>query len=181
MPSWGELYAVAAGQEGLFTPEDAAAAGYSLQLLQKHLHAGRIARRRRGLYRLVHFPPGEHEDLVDAWLWSQREGVFSHETALGLHALSDALPATIHLTLPTSWRARRKRREPALVIAYRDIPNAGQTWVGPVPVTTIAETIRDCLRDHVSPELVGAAIEDALHRGQISAEVAAALRDGASS
>ena len=31
-------------------------------------------------------------------------GVFSHDTALALHELSDALPARAHLTLPASWR-----------------------------------------------------------------------------
>ncbi len=43
---------------------------------------------RRGVYRLVHFPVGDHEDLTAVWLWSEREGVFSHETALALHDLS---------------------------------------------------------------------------------------------
>jgi hypothetical protein len=48
----------------------------------------------------VHFPAGEHEEPVVVWLWSERQGVFSHQTALGLHGLSEgesaldrALPA----------------------------------------------------------------------------------------
>jgi len=48
---------------------------------------------RRGVYRLEHFPAGEHEDLVALWLWTDRAGVFSHETALALHGLSDTLPS----------------------------------------------------------------------------------------
>ena len=60
-PSWDALYEVASAQEGLFTTVQAADAGYSPQLLQKHLHAGRLHRVRRGVYRLVHFPPGDHE------------------------------------------------------------------------------------------------------------------------
>lgn len=59
-----------------------------------------MLRVRRGVYRLVHFPAGDHEDLTAVWLWSQHEGVFSHETALALHDLSDVLPSRAHLTLP---------------------------------------------------------------------------------
>lgn len=63
-PDWNRLFEVAAAQEGLFTIRQAAEAGYSPQLLIHHVHAGNISRVRRGIYRLVHFPAGEHEDLV---------------------------------------------------------------------------------------------------------------------
>jgi predicted transcriptional regulator of viral defense system len=43
----------------------------------------------------VHFRASEHEELVTAWLWSERAGVMSHQTALSLHGLSDVLPAQI--------------------------------------------------------------------------------------
>ena len=72
-PRWDALYETAAAQEGHFTTAQAADAGYSSQLLRKYLANGRIARTRRGVYRLVHFPPGDHEDLVTIWLWSGRE------------------------------------------------------------------------------------------------------------
>src|SRR5690349_14504727 len=91
-PNWNHLFETAAAQEGLFTTQQAAEAGYSPQLLVHHVHRGRIVRVHRGIYRLVHFPAGEHEELVAAWLWSERMGVVSHQTALALHGLSDALP-----------------------------------------------------------------------------------------
>lgn len=53
-------------QAGYFTTKQAADAGYSSQLLLKHLRAGRVARTLRGIYRLAHFPAGEHEELVTA-------------------------------------------------------------------------------------------------------------------
>src|SRR5437867_3436419 len=102
-PSWNRLYEVASGQEGHFTIQQAAEAGYSPQLLRKHIQAGRTVLVGRGIYRLVHFPAGELEDLVVVWLWSVRQGVFSYQTALGLHGLSDALPSKIHLSAPASW------------------------------------------------------------------------------
>lgn len=61
--AWQALHDVAASQEGLFTTRQAMAAGYSPPLLSHHQKAGRITRIRRGVYRLVHFPPGEHEEL----------------------------------------------------------------------------------------------------------------------
>ena len=71
-PDWDGLYETAAAQEGLFTTAQAAEAGYSPQLIAKHIKNGRFARVRRSVYRLVHFPPGEHEDIVAVWLWSGR-------------------------------------------------------------------------------------------------------------
>jgi len=76
-------------QAGYVTTKQAAEAGYSTHLLRKHIHAGRATRHRRGIYRLVHFPAGEHEELVTAWPWSEQAGVISHQTALSLHGLCD--------------------------------------------------------------------------------------------
>lgn len=62
-PSWDALYEIASAEEGYVTTQQAARAGYSLPLLNKHVKAGRLARVRRGVYRLVHFPAGAHEEL----------------------------------------------------------------------------------------------------------------------
>lgn len=178
-PSWDALFEVASSQEGLFTTVQAADAGYSPQLLQKHLHAGRIGRVRRGVYRLVHFPPGDHEDLAAVWLWSDRTGVFSHETALFLHGLSDVLPARVHLTLPASWHARRFRVPRGVVLHHADIPEDDRAWVGPVPVTAPRRTLADCIAAGVAPDLVEQAIDQAAGRGIVPRAVAAELRRAA--
>ena len=86
MSAWDSLYQTASAQAGHFTTQQAAEAGYSTQLLLKHIRAGRLVRVRHGIYRLVHFPAGEHEELAVVWLWSEHKGVFSHQTALGLTA-----------------------------------------------------------------------------------------------
>ncbi len=166
-PSWDALFEVASGQEGLFTTVQAADAGYSPQLLQKHLHAGRIQRVRRGVYRLVHFPPGDHEDLAAVWLWSDRVGVFSHETALFLHGLSDVLPSRAHLTVPASWRARRLRVPRGVVLHHGDVTKDERAWVGSVPVTTPRRTLADCIAAGVSPDFVQQAIRQAAARGVV--------------
>lgn len=166
---WGELYQTAAGQSGYFTAAQAHDAGYSDQLLGYHRREGRVQRVLRGVYRLVHFPPSDHEDLVALWLWSDREGVFSHETALALHQLSDAMPSSIHMTFPLSWRDRRVRYVGCVVPNFSAVSEAERSWVGSVPVTTPLRTIKDCQAAHVEPDLVDQAIAEAVERGLLRA------------
>lgn len=165
---WPALFRVAVRQEGLFSAAQAKAAGCSQQLLGRYLATGKIARIGRALYRIVLFPRGEHEDLLALWLWSRNEGVFSHETALFLHELSDALPARAHVTLPAAWRKREVRLPPRVVIFYDDLGDADRTWHGPVPVTTVRRTLADCLHAAVSAELVAQASTQAAARGLIA-------------
>jgi predicted transcriptional regulator of viral defense system len=164
-PRWDDLYATASAQAGQFTTSQAAAAGYSPQLLTKHINAGRIVHAGRGLYRLVHFPPGEHEDLVAVWLWSKQSGIFSHETALALHQLSDALPARVHLTLPAQWRQRRLRFPPNVIAYYADVAETDRAWFGAVPVTNPARTILDCVSASSLPDIIEQAVHEGLQRG----------------
>src|SRR5579863_8308772 len=90
-PDWDRLYETAAAQAGYVSLTQSLEAGYSRQLLRHYVKEGRLERAGRGIYRIVHYPIGENEDLVPLWLWSNQAGIFSHETALMLHQLSDAL------------------------------------------------------------------------------------------
>jgi predicted transcriptional regulator of viral defense system len=167
VPNWDLLFETASAQDGLFTTRQAAAAGYSPQLIAHHLRAGRMLRVRRGVYRLVHFPAGEHEDLTVVWLWSEHEGVFSHQTALALHDLSDVLPARAHLTLPKAWRARRLRVPDGVVAHYATVAAGERHWFGPVPATAPLRTLEDCAADQLAPELLRGAALAALARGLV--------------
>jgi predicted transcriptional regulator of viral defense system len=169
-PNWNHLFETAAAQDGLFTTQQAAEAGYSPQLLAHHLGAERVVRVRRGIYRLVHFPAGDHEELTVVWLWSEFAGVFSHQTALALHDLSDVLPSQAHLTLPTSWKKRRLQVPDGVVLRYGNVSESERRWFGPVPATDPARTLEDCAHEHLPPELLRDAALDALHRGLVSRE-----------
>jgi predicted transcriptional regulator of viral defense system len=175
-PDWDRLFEVAAAQDGLFTTQQAAEAGYSPQLIAHHLQAGRMIRVRRGVYRLVHFPAGDHEDLTGIWLWSGMEGVFSHQTALALHDLSDALPSQLHLTLPAAWRQRRRRVPDGVILHFSDVPEGQRRWFGPVPATAPLRTLEDCAAEHLPPELLRAAARDALGRGLVTRRELAAVK-----
>lgn len=175
-PNWDRLFEFAVGQEGHFTTKQAAEAGYSPQLLLKYLKNGRVARVRRGVYRIVHFPAGEHEDLTAIWLWSEREGVFSHETALMLLNLSDALPRKVNLTLPAVWAKRRFRVPKGVLLHHEDIPKNERIEIGAVPVTNALRTLLDCVDAHVSPELIEAAVRQARARGLLGRDGAKAVQ-----
>lgn len=167
-PDWNRLFETAVVQEGLFTTKQAAEAGYSPQLLAHHVHSGRAVRVRRGIYRLVHFPAGEHEGLVAAWLWSDLTGVVSHQTALALHGLSDLLPSRIHLTLPADWRRRRFRVPPDVVLHHADVPPGDRAWFGAIPTTSPRRSLNDCAREGLSPDLLREAAHQALRRGIVT-------------
>jgi len=130
---------------------------------------------RRGIYRLVHFPPGDHEGLTAVWLWSERVGVFSHQTSLALHDLSDVLPSRVHLMLPVSWTKRRLRVPDGVVLHYGDVEDRKRRWFGPVPVTEPSRALEDCARQNLSPELLRGAALEALHRGLVARHELAAV------
>lgn len=93
--------------------------------------------------------------------------MISHESALQVHALLDALPARIHITLPAKEEGRRRVVPPSYVLHYADIPAAERAWVGPVPVTTPARTVCDVADAHGDANLVRQAIDDATTRRKL--------------
>ena len=142
--------------------------GYSTYLLQKHILTNHMTQPQQKIYRLVHFPVGEHEELVTAWLWSDQAGVISHQTALSLHGLSDVLPAQVHLTLPAAWHRRRFRVPAGVVLHHADVAPEERSWFGPVPATSAGRTLSDCARSGLSPELLRQAAQQAFRRGLVT-------------
>ncbi|MFZ4579119.1 MAG: type IV toxin-antitoxin system AbiEi family antitoxin domain-containing protein [Myxococcota bacterium] len=179
-PTFDALYNVALAHAGYFTTEQAAAVGYSPQALRKHVLAGRVSSIRHGIYRLVQFPAGDQEQLAILDLWGKGKGVFSHETALAAHGLSDVLPDAVHLTLPESWRRRRLRTPAGLSLHFDDVAEAEQTWFGLVRITKIPRTLMDCLASDLRTDLLESAFDQARRRGLLTPteidEVARALR-----
>lgn len=175
-PDWSALYSLAEAQAGHFTLPQALGVGLTKPLVSYHLKTGKLNRVGHGLYRLVQFPRSDSEELVVLWLWSKREGVFSHETALHLHQLSDALPVHVEMTVPTSWASRRLKVPSVLRLHHADLPAGDRVQIGPVPVTSPARTLRDCITAAVSPELMGQALAQARARGLLLRDEARGLQ-----
>jgi predicted transcriptional regulator of viral defense system len=165
---WAKLVDIALPQEGHFSSDQAARAGYSSQLLIKHVRAGRVVSIRRGVYRLVEIREGKHEGLVVIWLWSGREGVFSHETALTIHRLCAGRPDRCHLSLPTARRRIRIGVPPGVALHYADVGDSERTWNGAVSLTSVGRTLLDCAVAGMSQEAMDKAIHAACRRRLVS-------------
>lgn len=166
-PTWNRLYEIAAAQGGYFTNRQAAEAGYSPQLVRSHVVGGKFHHIQRGIYQLKHFPAAEHEDLIAPWLWSEQSGIYSHQTALGLHGLSDVLTSILHMTVPAAWARRRLRVPKGVELHFADLLPRERTWHGLVPVTTPARALNECAQTKWAPDLLQQATSQALQRGLV--------------
>ena len=167
-----KLYEAAEAQGGFFTARQALDAGYEDSVHPYQVRSGNWVREARGVYRLAQFPTPSRPDLLVWQLWSrnrqdERQGVFSHATALTLHDLSDVMPAKLDMTVPP--RFRRMAAIPDVLrlhharLGARDV----QTIDG-VRVTTPLRTLIDVIADGViAPELQAQAVDQARRRGLI--------------
>lgn len=167
------LFEIAEQQQGFFTTKQAKAAGFAENTHPYHVQTWSWIREHRGIYRLALFPTSDRPDLVLWSLWSKNrqeiiDGVFSHQTALSLHELSDLNPAKLHMTVPKRFR-RNSEIPSILVLHYRDLPEA-DVQIGPGyrytrPLRTILDLIED---DAIEPTLLIQAVRQALDRGLIT-------------
>ena len=116
------LFTIAEGQQGYFTTKQAGDAGYQPGSQAHHVKSGNWVRAERGIYRLTRFPQSSEEQLVIYALWSRNregrpEGVYSHQTALSIHELSDVNPAKLHMTVPVAFR--RTAKTPNVLVLHR--------------------------------------------------------------
>ena len=160
-PNFDKLYAIAEAQAGYFTSAQAREAGFSAPLLHHHTRQRRFQRVAPRVYRLTHFPGSPFEDLFIAWLRTGPHSVISHDSALALYDLSDALPDAIHVTVPRT----ASRRRPGLRLHTRHLPPEDVTWYQGLPVTTAPRTIADVASAGLADELIIQAIHEALARG----------------
>lgn len=135
----------------------------SNRALYQRARGGDIDHVRYGLYRLHRFPAHPFEDVVAACQWAGGDSAASHETALALHGISDAMPSVIHITVPRQFRGRQD----GVVIHRADLPDADRTRVDAVPATTIARTLQDVAATS-DPALVEQAVAQAVARGTLS-------------
>lgn len=103
------LDSVVQAQQGFFTAKQAIAAGYSARSHTYHTGTGAWVREYRGIYRFARYPSSTDAHYVLWSLWScnrrgEPQGVYSHQTALSIHELSDAMPSSLHMTVPPTFR-----------------------------------------------------------------------------
>ncbi|MGA8086726.1 MAG: type IV toxin-antitoxin system AbiEi family antitoxin domain-containing protein [Terracidiphilus sp.] len=166
------LFDLAQQQQGFFTTKQAKAAGFAENTHPYHVQAGNWIREHRGIYRLAQFPLSDRPDLILWSLWSRNrreeiEGVFSHQTALSLHELSDLNPAKLHMTVPTHFR--RNSDIPGIVVLHHANLPTSEVLVGPgYKYTRPLRTILDLVEaGAVERTFIRQALRQAVDRGLI--------------
>ena len=166
LDTYDRLFQIAEAQAGYFTTAQAQALGIARAQLSRYVTAGKLERSQQGVYRLTPFPRVPHEDLFIAWLAAGPEAVISHDSALAIYELSDALPAHVHLTVPRTASHRR----PGYRLHTSRITPAEITHYGGLQVTTVARTIADIACDGLADDLVIQAVQEAVARGLATPE-----------
>jgi hypothetical protein len=167
------LFRVAETQQGYFTAKQALRAGYAYRSHLYHIGTGAWIRERRGIYRLARFPSSPEEQYVLWSLWSRNrldepQGIFSHQTALSIHELSDVMPPKLHMTVPPAFR--RSSAVPKVLVLHKagvrraDVePRQGYRVVRPL------RAICDLLAEGTeSSDRLRQALSEALQRGLVT-------------
>ncbi len=161
MPSSREiLYALAEPRSGWITASDATAAGVSRQQLARYAESGVLRRSRYGVYRFRDFPAQPFEDVIEVCLWAGPDAVASHETALAVYGLGDAMPASIHITV--SHRLRKRRT--GVIVHVAASTSADVDTRDGVPITSATRTIRD-IAVHTTVDDIASIVREAEERG----------------
>jgi predicted transcriptional regulator of viral defense system len=179
------LTTMAASQGGYFTSKQAAAIGYTAPKRNYHVHVGNWVRERRGIFRLSTQPLPVRPDLILWWLWSrnrqeQPQGVYSHQTALSLHELTDVMPSRLHMTVPKTFR-RSAAIPKSVVLHIADVPPSDIELIEGVPVTKALRTLVDVATSGEVPlPDLKLAFAEATRSGKITrAEITGAKPDAA--
>lgn len=171
--AFNRLFKIAEAQQGFFTTQEAIDAGYPDNTHPYHVRSGNWVRESRGIYRLAHFPITDRPDLVRWYLWSrnregQPQGVYSHETALSLHELSDAMPSKLHMIVPPDFR--RSGEVPSVLVLHSlNLPSTDITAMSGFKVTKALRSVTDVVQaGTLSDEFVKQALKAGLQRGLIA-------------
>ena len=150
--------------KGILTSGLAKEAGVAYKTLQRMHQAGEIEKLEKGLYM-------DPDELADEYLLTQyrcKKGIFSHDTALYFHELTDRTPFQLMLTIPSGYNTRllnEKQKYKFFYIAVK-LHTIGRITVKTpfghqVYVYDKERTICDCLKkkDQLDTYLVNEAVK----------------------
>ena len=167
-----KLFEIAEAQQGYFTAKQAETAGFLATNFPYHVQTGAWIKEARSIYRLKHFPLPPRGQLVLYSLWSRDrndkpQGIYSHETALTIHELSDVMPAKLHMTVSSSFR--KSAQTPKVLRLFReDLRSSDYEEKHGFRVTTPIRTILDLINTgETSLEFVEQALVEGVDRGII--------------
>ena len=159
-----ELQSVLKQNGGIVTTAQANDVGVSNERLRLLVHSGDLERVTTGIYVL----PDEFTDKMFIVQLRRPKIIYSHETALFLHELTDRDPISYMVTVPTGYNPTRLREDGFTVFTIkRELHEIGVTKLttmfgNSVTVYDMERTICDCLRSRNNLDI--AVVTDALKR-----------------
>lgn len=167
-----QLFEIIDSQQGFFTAKQAEECGYARSNFHLRLASGEWIKEGRGIYRLTRYPITDRPELVLWCLWSRDlkdipQGVWSHETALDIHDLSDVMPSKMHMTVPRGFR-RRIEIPKVLCLHYSNLEQSEIEERQGYRVTTPFRTLLDVFEaETVADNFLTQAVHQALERGLV--------------
>ncbi len=159
-----ELQSVLKQNGGMVTTAQANEVGVSNERLRMLVHSGDLERVTTGIYVL----PDEFTDKMFIVQLRRPKIIYSHETALFLHELTDRDPISYMVTVPTGYNPTRLREDGFTVFTIkRELHEIGVTKLttmfgNSVTVYDLERTICDCLRSRNNLDI--AVVTDAIKR-----------------
>lgn len=159
-----ELQSVLKQNGGIVTTAQANEVGVSNERLRLLVHSGDLERVTTGIYVL----PDELTDKMFIVQLRRPKIIYSHETALFLHELTDRDPISYMVTVPTGYNPTRLREDGFTVFTIkRELHEIGVTKLttmfgNSVTVYDLERTICDCLRSRNNLDI--AVVTDAIKR-----------------
>ena len=159
-----ELQSVLKQNGGIVTTAQANEVGVSNERLRLLVHSGDLERVTTGIYVL----PDEFADKMFIVQLRRPKIIYSHETALFLHELTDRDPINYMVTVPTGYNPTRLREDGFTVFTIkRELHEIGVTKLttmfgNSVTVYDLERTICDCLRSRNNLDI--AVVTDAIKR-----------------
>ncbi len=159
-----ELQSILAHNGGTVTTAQANAIGVSNERLRLLVKSGNLERAAFGVYVL----PDEFIDKMYAAQLRRKKIVYSHETALFLHDLTDRDPVSYSVTIPTGYNAKNLRDDGFTVFTIkRELHGLGVTELTTMFGHTVTaygleRTVCDCIRSRNQMDV--AIVTDAIKR-----------------
>ena len=172
MSNKNKLFEIADSQQGFFTAKQAVKCGYSRPNFHLNLASGEWTQEGRGIYRLARYPITDRPELVLWYIWSRNQkdipqGVWSYETALDIHELSDLMSSKMHMTVPLNFR-RRIEIPKVLCLYHENLKKSDIEVRQGYKVTSPIKTIIDVVnRGNIADNFIVQSVQQALERGLI--------------
>lgn len=168
------MHELAASQHGIFTLEQARAAGMTPSAVQHQLRTGRWGVVRPGVYRVPGSVRTWEQRVMAAVLAAGPGAAASHRSAAALLGIPGfPRQGAPELSVP---RTKRHRDATAAVHQCNRLPPAHITWLDGIPSTRVARTLVD-LAGVVHPSRFERAVDNCLSARSISVEALAATMD----